>query len=235
MYPLRIPGVEKVNLRRGCSQVSWAVTGPHLTAPHTLAPPAPSLFLLFQKSIKIRSCRTNFKTGFFCLIICDPHPQFGTTPIHRSMSTVFDCHQHACAASVKFLYGSFLSNFHKKIKKPKRWNFDFSIPVWIFEVTFSVKIVYFPQTSIFFQISLKQLNFQLLHSSLPWEKRKIPNQTAPCHPDREINFSVFFQFNFRTKSYSVFSEILTIHFPDFRFFPLNRSPQPEFNHPNFSV
>ena len=120
-------------------------------------------------------------------------------------------------------------------KKPKRWNFDFSIPVWIFEVTFSVKNVYFPQTSIFFQISLKQLNFQLLHSSLPWEKRKIPNQTAPCHPDREINFSVFFQFNFRTKSYSVFSETLTIHFPDFRFFPLNRSPQPEFNHPNFSV
>ena len=38
VYPLRIPGVEKVNLRRGCSQVSWAVTGPHLTALYT-APP----------------------------------------------------------------------------------------------------------------------------------------------------------------------------------------------------
>ena len=73
-----------------------------------------------EEAWKYTSLNAILKHDFSCLIICDLHPQFGTAPTHRSMSTVFDCHQHAFAASVKFLYGSVLSNFHKKIKKPKR-------------------------------------------------------------------------------------------------------------------
>ena len=121
------PGVSPQDPRSGEGELAAGlfsgILSSHRPPPHCTThtgPPCTIIISFVPESIKIRSCRTNFKTGFSCLIICDPHPQFGTAPTHRSMSTVFDCHQHAFAASVKFLYGPFLSSFHKKIKKPKR-------------------------------------------------------------------------------------------------------------------
>ena len=134
MYPLRIPGVEKVNLRRGCSQVSWAVTGPHLTALYTAPLPPCTITISFvPESIKIRSCRTNFKTGFFLSDYMWPpstvwnstHPQVHVHSLRLSPARLCSVGKISVwLISVQF------SQKNKKTKNMKFWLFHSSLNFW---------------------------------------------------------------------------------------------------------
>ena len=81
----------------------------------------------------------------------------------------------------------------KKLEKPKRWNFDFSIPVWIFEVTFSVKKCIF-STNFHFLPNLTQKNsiFNCCTVHCPEKSGKFPTRQHPVIRTEKLIFPYFF-------------------------------------------